>query len=341
MSGRGPSKRIELLREVVSRGEKLLIVIYQNPDPDALGAAMALRKLLHKTTENCTIAYTGEVGRPENEAMIKILRIPVTKFEKTMLERHDLLAVVDGQPHFFKDNPDLADARFNIVIDHHPRQKGYSADFEDVRPSYGSTSTIMTEYLRQSKVKPTTPVATALYYGLETDTGSLQRVATDADIAAFRYLRGKTNMNIIRKVQQSHFPLSALDYFGTAILRKCSEGEIIFSHLGLVELSDYCVHVADFFMGIYEISWSIVSGIADDTLIIVVRSDGYKKDAGKLVRNMFDSLGSAGGHRTMARAEIPLENLKSEIPKESNEAVEKYLLKMLSKKFKALGKYCR
>ncbi len=336
MAGRDPSRRLELLREVVAKGEKLLILIYRNPDPDALGSALALRKLLRKTGENCTLAYTGEVGRPENAAMIKLLRIPVVAFEKSMLRKHSLLAVVDAQPGFFMDNPDLAEVHFSIVIDHHPRHKGFSADFEDIRPSFGSTSTIMTEYIRQSRLKMTTTMATALYYGLETDTASLQRVATDADIAAFRYLRSRVNMHIIRKVKQSHFPLRALDYFATAIVKKQTAGEVIFSHLGMVEVSDVCVQVADFFMGIYEMGWAIVSGITEGELVVVLRCDGYKKDAGKLASDVFGSVGSAGGHRTMARAEILLAELQTALPKVTNEAIEGYLISMIGKRLKPL-----
>lgn len=338
MAGRDASKRLELLREVASRGERMLVLIYRNPDPDAIGSALALRKLLGKTTENCTIACTGEVGRPENAAIIRLLRTPVAPFEKEMLARHDLFAAVDAQPVFFKDHPDLGELHFNIVLDHHKRHKGYSADYVDVRPSYGSTSTIMTEYMRQSKVKMTVPVATALYYGLETDTASLQRVATDADISAFRYLRSRVNMNIIRKVEQSHFQLRDMDYFGMAIIKKHVVGEVIFAHLGMVDVADVCAQVADFFMGIYEIGWAIVSGITDDMLVVVLRSDGYKKNAGKLASAVFGSVGSAGGHRTMARAEIPLSELRGKLPKIADKAIEDYLVGRLKTRLRPLRK---
>ena len=338
MAGRDPSKRLELLREVAAKGSRLLVLIYQNPDPDALGAAIALCRLVGRSAGKCTIAYTGEIGRLENAAIIKILRIPAVPFEKSMLRSHDIFAVVDAQPTFFKDDPDVAGLRFNIVIDHHPRQKGYSADFIDVRPSYGSTSTIMTEYIHQSKVKMTTSIATALYSGLEKDTRSLQRVATDADITAFRYLRPRANMNIVRKVEQSHFPLRALGYFGTAIVNKHVVGEVIYAHLGMVEVSDVCVQVADFFMAIYEIGWVIISGISDGTLVVVFRSDGYKKDAGRLASEVFGEVGSAGGHRTMARAEIPLSKLQAALPRISSEAIEKYVAGMIGKRLKPLRK---
>jgi nanoRNase/pAp phosphatase (c-di-AMP/oligoRNAs hydrolase) len=329
--GRDASRRLELLRAVAAKGERLLVALYQNPDPDALGSALALRRLVCRKRESCTIAYTGEIGRPENAAMIRFLRIPVVPFEEHMLQSHDLHAIVDAQPSFFKEHAILRDLRFNIVIDHHPRQKGYGADFVDVRPSYGSTSTIMTEYLRQSRVRVTATLATALYYGLETDTASLQRIATDADISAFRYLRSRVNMQIIRAVEQSHFPLNMLDHFGAAIVRKRVTGEIIYSHLGGVEVADIPAQVADFFISVYEIGWAIVSAVVGEMLVVVLRSDGYKKDAGRLASAAYGEVGSAGGHRTMARAEIPLSALQQTKPGPPGESLEKYVLQALAK----------
>jgi nanoRNase/pAp phosphatase (c-di-AMP/oligoRNAs hydrolase) len=339
--GRDASKRLELLREVAAKGERLLILLYQNPDPDALGSALALRRLICGRRENCTITYTGEIGRPENAAMIRLLRIPVVPFQKKMLESHDLYAVVDAQPTFFKEHKDLSELRFNMVIDHHPRQKGYSADLVDVRPSYGSTSTIMTEYMRQSRVRMTATLATALYYGLETDTASLQRVATDADISAFRYLRSRVNMHIIRKVENSHFPLHMLDHFGTAIARRRVAGEIIYSHLGKAEVTDIPAQVADFFMGVYEIGWAIVSAIVGSELTVVLRSDGYKKDAGKVAAAAFNDIGSAGGHRTMARAEISMSTLKDRLSGLTDESIERYVLATLGKCYRPFRKLKR
>lgn len=326
------------MRQAAAGSSRPLILLYENPDPDSLGAALALCRLLKVPRKSCTIAYTGEVGRPENKALIRTLRIPAVPFKEDMLDYHDFFAMVDAQPYFFRQNPDLARHHFNVVIDHHPRRKGYNAEFIDVRPSFGSTCTIMTEYIRQSRVKMSRDLATALYYGLETDTASLQRVATDADIEAFRFLRNRADMNIIKKIQQSHFPLHVLDYFGTAIIKKHVVGDVIFSYLGMVEVSDVCVHVADFFTGIYEISWVVVAGVVEDTLIVVVRSDGFKKDAGRLVIKSFSELGSAGGHITMARAEAPLGNLKKHLSKFTNINIEKFLLSRMGPHLPALRK---
>jgi hypothetical protein len=59
-------------------------------------------------------------------------------------------------------------------------------------------------------------------------------------------------------------------------------------------------------MRIHTVSWSIVSGICDKKLIIILRNDGARKNAGRVAKQGFGSYGSAGGHKSMARAEISL-----------------------------------
>ena len=45
-------------------------------------------------------------------------------------------------------------------------------------------------------------------------------------------------------------------------------------------------------------------------MIVIFRNAGFRRDAGKLAQEMFGHVGSAGGHKSMARAEVPLEQIK-------------------------------
>jgi nanoRNase/pAp phosphatase (c-di-AMP/oligoRNAs hydrolase) len=72
--------------------------------------------------------------------------------------------------------------------------------------------------------------------------------------------------------------------------------------------------MADFFLRVEEISWTIVGGIYQDKLVVIFRNDGLRKNAGRLAIKAFGKLGSAGGHAASARAEVPLEHLQDEMP---------------------------
>lgn len=68
--------------------------------------------------------------------------------------------------------------------------------------------------------------------------------------------------------------------------------------------------VADFFTRVHGVGWIFVSGVCEGKIIIIIRNDGYRKDAGKLASRAFGSLGAAGGHEAAARGEIPLDLLR-------------------------------
>lgn len=80
-------------------------------------------------------------------------------------------------------------------------------------------------------------------------------------------------------------------------------------HLGAVKNPGTLVQVADFFLKMAEATWSIASGVYGKRLVVIIRNAGFRRDAGKLARDLFGKEGSAGGHKDSARAEIPLENI--------------------------------
>ena len=69
---------------------------------------------------------------------------------------------------------------------------------------------------------------------------------------------------------------------------------------------DFIPYVADFFLQVEDVKWTIISGIVGDTLVVSVRNLGYTRNAGEMVRKLFAEIGSAGGHRAMAKAVMPL-----------------------------------
>ena len=87
----------------------------------------------------------------------------------------------------------------------------------------------------------------------------------------------------------------------------------VFVHLGAVVNPDVCVIIADFFMRVNSVTWSIVSGTCDKKLIIIFRNDGIRKNAGNVAKKSFGHFGSAGGHKNMARAEMALSDLKEHV----------------------------
>jgi nanoRNase/pAp phosphatase (c-di-AMP/oligoRNAs hydrolase) len=149
----------------------------------------------------------------------------------------------------------------------------------------------MTEYLRGAGIKPSMNLATALLYAIKTDTGNFERGGIEQDVIQFRYLFKFANMNLLRKIEKSEFKVEDLQYFQKALENRVVTTKGVYSHLGDVPSPDICVQIADFFTRAHGLGWIFVSGIYQQEVIVILRNDGYRKDAGKLSKYIFESEG--------------------------------------------------
>jgi nanoRNase/pAp phosphatase (c-di-AMP/oligoRNAs hydrolase) len=301
--------RVERIRAHFSRAERVLIMMQDDPDPDAIASALAFRAVLGRNKTAAPIATFGTITRPENRAMTRILEIDVEQIKARAVEEYDMVAMVDAQPSFFEEPL----GEIDLVIDHHPEETPVRARLKDVRPSYGATSTILTEYLRAAEVKLTQRLATALLYGIRADTLALERGATRADMEAFAFLHGQANHSALRRIERPDFPPEALDVLARGLVRRQLVNDVLFSHLGAVAYPDLVPQFADFFLQAEGAEWSVVSGTVHGELHISVRNVGYVRAAGDVVRQAFGGLGGAGGHRSMAKAVIRLRDWRAQV----------------------------
>ena len=298
-------ERLRALMDVFKSTDNVLVFI--NPDPDSMACALAFKRLLWKHVQKTLITYTGEIQRLENQAMMEVLQIPMVRINQVDFEFFNRRVLLDSQPCHLKT---FGQFEYDVIIDHHPLSDDCQAEYVDVRPEYGATATILIEYLRGSGIKPSTKLATALLYAIKTDTANFERNAMAEDVKAFRYIFQYANLNLLRKIEWSELRPSDLMFFRRALERMAVTKKGIYTHVGEVESPDICVQIADFFMRVHGMGWSFVSGVYRNKLVLIVRNDGYRKNAGNLVSKAFGGLGPAGGHVGAARAEIPLEKLQ-------------------------------
>jgi len=322
-----PRQRLDALMALAGPARKIRVIIYANPDPDALASALALKAILDTDTRKVEIGYTGAIGRPENAWMIKHLRIPAAPVTEAEAGDADLIAVVDAQPQFFKD---FALPRCDIVIDHHPPMMEKAPPFADVRPDFLATSSIMAEYLRAAGVRLTKRLASALFYGIKVDSRHFMANLGPGDVDAIRWLRKKADRDVVRRIDFSQFSRETLDYFSIALVRRRFVKGVMLSHLGPVPMTDVCVQIADFLIRVAHVRWAVVTGVVGDRLVVVFRNDGLKKDAGFLARSAFGKIGSAGGHKDMGRAEISQKDLPGGLLLTDNLGVERFVVGALA-----------
>src|SRR5262249_52375154 len=148
--------------------------------------------------------------------------------------------------------------------------------------------------------------ATAMLYAIKSDTLFFNRSTNQVDLEAFSYLYPLADAALIRKMEGAEITLERLDYELKEHRGGTLADQEFSALLGSSPREDFIPCVADFFLQLEDVKWTLIAGIVQDTLVISVRNLGYTKNAGDFVRRYFGDIGSAGGHRAMAKAIVPM-----------------------------------
>jgi nanoRNase/pAp phosphatase (c-di-AMP/oligoRNAs hydrolase) len=294
-----------------------VVLTHDNPDPDAVASACGLAHLLHQCAGMGAIAaYGGIIGRAENKAMLKVLHLPIQPVAKVEQQPHDLICLVDTQPEV--GNYSLAGKELpQLVIDHHPaRQSSLMAAFHDVGGPAGATSTLVTRYLRAAKLVPSTHLATALFYGIKSDTRDLGRETDPADVECYNWLFPMIDKSALSRIEHPEVPARYFAAYHRAYerARLHGGGEGVVVDMGDVYVPEIVPEVAEKLVSLEGLRWSLATGSYKSELYLSLRVNDRRVNAGKLVREVCAPLGgSAGGHGAMAGARVPLRGRSPEM----------------------------
>jgi nanoRNase/pAp phosphatase (c-di-AMP/oligoRNAs hydrolase) len=298
--------RVQQYQRYFADAARVLILLHNDPDPDALASGLALRNLLRRTKTTAIIGAMQGVTRPENLRMANMLDIHVEPITPASFDDFDRIATVDVQPHYFGGQLLRAD----LVIDHHPEQPGYIAVFKDIRADYGSTSTILTEHLRSVDVNISERTATAMLYAIKSDTLFFARHTNRDDLEAFTFLYPLADAALIRKMEGAEITMDRLEYVNRATQGGIMRDQVFSAFIGGAPREDYIPYTADFFLQLENVKWTIIAGVVSNSLILSVRNLGYSRNAGEFVKRWFSDIGNAGGHRAMAKAVVPIDQFR-------------------------------
>ena len=237
--------------------DRVLILLHNDPDPDAMASGLALRNLLRRTKATAIIGALQGVTRPENLRMLNLLDIHVEPDHVGGPCRAST-----GSP-WWTSSPTTSRGlidKVDLVIDHHPPQPGYSAVFRDIRPDYGSTCTILTEHLRAVDVNISERTATAMLYAIKSDTLFFNRQANRVDLEAFSYLYPLADAAMIRKMEGAELTFDRLEYVTRAQQTGSTTEQVFCAFLGRTPREDFIPYVADFFLQVEDVKWTIDLG---------------------------------------------------------------------------------
>jgi len=320
------------LWKVIQGAGRLLIVTHDNPDPDALASACALSRLVRSRLDMpARICCEGIVGRAENRALARELRLKLYPASRVEWRKWPAVALVDTQPGTGNNSlpPRVAP---EVVIDHHPPLRNVRAKFVDVRPAYGATTTILGEYLLAESVDAPPGLAAAICYAIASETQDLAREAGEADAEVYVRFYLAADKRALGRILHPRLKHSYFSTLTRAVLSAFTYGNIIGSHLGEIPYPDFVSLVADLLLAHERMGWSIVTGVHRGQFHVSLRARSPRARAGALLRRILRPWGRAGGHDTMAGGSIPLSGAGREARETLQEEVVSRLIRTLKRR---------
>jgi nanoRNase/pAp phosphatase (c-di-AMP/oligoRNAs hydrolase) len=327
--------RLEKLQELTRGKRKVLIVTHNHPDPDALAAAFALKYLFQsKWKVGSIIATSGVVGRAENRAMIRQLKIDLRPLSEINLKNFSRIALVDTQPG--AGNNSLPKSIVpDIVIDHHVpiRAKTRLAQYYDIRTDYGSTSTILAEYLRDAGiVEMDRKVATALLYGIRSDTRDLGRGVSPKDVDACMHFYQRVLWRLLSQIENPEVPRDYLSMLQKAISNARLYKDVVTLDLGHVEHLEIIAEMADLMVRTEGVKWVLSLGEFVGDVYFSLRTKKRRGSADRIAQKMVADLGTGGGHEMLAGGKVSLGDKPHHSHRELTDILVSRFLKALKRK---------
>jgi nanoRNase/pAp phosphatase (c-di-AMP/oligoRNAs hydrolase) len=305
----------QALRRAV--GQPLVVLLQGHPDPDSIGSAWAHARICRSLGVQATIAHVLPVSHRENRALVKLLGIPMVQVASAAdLARFAFLSLVDtcvADPGFALP----ATLSTLTVVDHHRVIPPPDAAFVDVRPTYGSTSSIYAEYLKHGLAplsdsnREDAKIATALLFGIQTDSDDYA-LATVHDFEAAAYLREHADMPTLRAIGRRTVSAAAMDVLTRALAKLVVVRDFALAGVGRVAIGnrDTIAQAADYLITREDIDTVVVFGLVGDRIDGSLRTHSASVDPATFLETAFGVSPSGvpygGGRADKGGFQIPL-----------------------------------
>ncbi len=285
------------------------IFIHNTPDPDAIASAMAAGFICQNMDKAYRIYYGGRIDHQENRSLVNMLDVEMEAVEDGKMTK----ALEDSAMKMFLDmslpgsNNNLPeDTVPDIIIDHHPSgEERPKARYIDIRKDTGATSTILSEYLEILGLELDTKLASALIYGIRTDTNRFLRNFNMPDVMAVTRLMEYADPELIQTFEYSPMTAATMEVLGKAIMNKEIRAPYLISCVDIIPERDSLPQAADYLLQLEGISTTLIYGIVGDTIHASARSKDSRVNIGQVMREAFGE-GNAGGHSNAGAAQISL-----------------------------------
>src|SRR5579871_1567851 len=325
-----PTRRSDRFLAGLKEAATVTFVSHVHPDPDSLGSMMGLAHLVETVLEKRTrLTRDGLISRAENRAMVELLDIDLVPVENVSWREGDAIVMVDSQPNTGRHTFDPCVPLY-AVIDHHDTSGDVDGiPFVDVRRSLGATCSLVTSYLMEQSIELPPRLATALFYGIETELSGYPREASSLDDSALLYLYPLADKDLLARIRNARLPQSHFECLLRALQSSFIYDRLIISWVNDLPQPELAAEVVDFLIRFEEVDWAVCAGVHQDQLILSVRSAVRGSRAGEILRQVVGKRGKAGGHDRRAGGAIRLASTSQSAIEEIQGELRRRLLKAL------------
>jgi nanoRNase/pAp phosphatase (c-di-AMP/oligoRNAs hydrolase) len=307
------------------------IVSHVHPDPDSLGSMVGLAHLI----ETCVglpvqITQDGPICRAENRAMVSALDLQLTPIDQVEWNDNEAVVMVDSQPktgrHSFN-----GEATIYAVIDHHQTPGDLDGvPFLDIRRGIGATCSLVTRYLNEQAIDIPEHVATSLFYGIETELSGYPREASPLDDAALHGLYPLIDKDSIARIKNAPLPEAFYETLLQGLQSSFIYEKLLISWINDLPNPELCSQCVEFLIRHEGIQWAICAGVHDSQMILSLRTNLPRAQAGEILRHVVQKMGGrAGGHDRRAGGFIPLSSTSPSAIEQVQSEFRRRILKVL------------
>ncbi|MCO6454272.1 MAG: DHH family phosphoesterase [Pirellulaceae bacterium] len=299
--------RSDALLSVLSHYPSVLIVMHDNPDPDAIASGWAVHFLIReKLGLPVRLVGGGDIVRAENREMVKLLGPPLELVEQLDESEQAAGVLVDCGPSESNHLLCASPVRPVAVIDHHQGTwRPEQLPFQDIRPRVAASATIVASYLQEQKLCPDEDLATALLYAIRTETQGGEFSHTQLDRSIIAWLSELANPERISEIENAPLPREYFADLVLALQNTFTYGDAAICFLPTAQSAEIVGEVADLLSRCDDVDRVLCAAMIGPDLVLSVRTGKDAGNAAELVRRVVRGMGHGGGHEHRAGGKIP------------------------------------
>ncbi|UCH94850.1 MAG: hypothetical protein JSV88_31970 [Candidatus Aminicenantes bacterium] len=298
----GFEKQSVKLIETIKAYPRLLIYIKGSPDPDAIGGSYMLKLLCEAYGTEGAIVSPQEASLPQNIRIIKELHLPIRfKAVEDCKKHYDAYAVMDHQSVFLEGVTGVIPCALHI--DHHESIKDeIPVDLRIQTEKAGSTSTLMVHLLKTLNAAFDNPhwrnAATAMYYGIQTDTDDFQH-AGELDHQALEIISPYVDRTLLNQIVTLPFTKEAMDFFHRALQNQTLYKDWLISGIGFIneKYRDNIGIIGDFLLKREGIELVVVFAVVEKDNRLVLDASFRTKNENLNLNSLIKKITKEGGAR--------------------------------------------